>query len=190
MHNFLKDKAMHDKHSFKLVDSVQDIFSKPGHLVFLVALLLFTMINVNVTNGPVSTGNINSSSVVLGEATSIEANDPENQVVMYKLSIQNLVVPYIEQRINYLTSLESEELTDLDRNDWRGIIKQTQNAILALTVPVRFKDTHLIIVSVLMEEGSVLEQSAAYEVLDFDATSISWEDILLRNSWLNELQAL
>lgn len=190
MLKLLKSEIMHDKHSFKLVDSVQDIFSKPGHLVFIIALLLFTMVNAHVSDGTKSTSYANSDSRILGEATSIEANDPENQLLMYKLSVQSLVVPYIEQRVGYLSSLERRHLAELDRDEWRGIIQQTQNEVMDLVVPARFKDTHLLIVAALMEEGSIIENLADFDLSSFEAVSKSWSDILIRNSWLNERQAL
>lgn len=190
MLNYLKSQPLEEKQSFKLVGSAQDTFSRPGELIFIVALLLFTMVNASVSKGPVSTSNSRSDAMVLGEAISIEANDPENQLKMYKLSIQNLVVPYLEQRFEYLSSLEQGSFTESERRNWQGIVKQTQKELLKLVVPSRFKDTHLLIVAVLLEEISIIENPIDLDISKFDNANNSWQDILLRNTWLNEREAL
>lgn len=183
---------MDEAHSFKLVGRAQDIIKNPGHMLLLAAMLGLAMVNAHVSN-QFTAGRAapdEAASMVLGEATSSENTDQENLLNMYRLSMQSLLIPYLEQRSIYLGELEQDGLVDGQRSDWLGLAQQAQSQVSDVLVPTRHKDTHLLVVAALLEDIAVLEANSIID-LDtglFGSATARWSDILSGNQWLNDRQ--
>ena len=169
-----------DYKSFRVYGKVGDLLIDPAKLILLAGLVLVNAISLNISQTYLQPG-FSSQSKVLGEAISETVTADQ---AIYKLSIKSLVASYLNRRSDYLYNNSSLDLSSDQILSWQDLLELTQDQVMKLRVPSRYKELHLSIVAILTQE----QQMLAYlenNIIDLAHISRLWEKVLSEYPWLN-----
>lgn len=169
--------------SFRIAGDFTDLASHPAKLLILAGAFVLSAVSFTTSYYYFPQTVPVPDQVVLGEAAT-QNTDIENQLDIYQQSTASIISGYITARSQSIDALNNEDALFA----WRSNVQSAYDLILGMSVPMRYRDLHIELATLLSDERALVLSADDLTAGDARINELSdqWNAVFTRYPWISE----